>query len=142
MFIVFSPGCVDIWDPKVLKSAGIAPFVIDLLTDLDWSSIEAILPEINCRLLLADCGLKQPCHSNLPLRDYDRLSYQYSDSIVLVVGGETHGVSQSAYKLCASRLGTRIRIPMLPGVDSLNAAVSASVILYEIHRQISTVKSK
>jgi SpoU rRNA Methylase family len=140
-------GCVDVWDPKVLKSVGVAPFKIKLRTDVEWSNLEATLPLSNSCILLADCGLKEStCNDDrhlIPLHDYNSLYYQSYDNILLVIGGETHGISQSAYNLCASGKGHafRIRIPMLPDVDSLNSAMSATIILYEIHRQLSALVS-
>jgi len=118
-----------------LKSAGVSLFRIDHRTGMDWRSIDAALPVADCRVLLADSGLgvarsRAPC-------DYNNLSYKSRDRIALVIGGETHGVSRSAYEFCSSRKGHVVRIPMLNGVDSLNASVSASIILYEIRRQMA-----
>ena len=53
--------------------------------------------------------------------------------VVLVVGGEGGGVRPGVAKQC----DFRARIPMRPGVDSLNASVSAAILLYEIQRQRS-----
>ena len=59
--------------------------------------------------------------------------------MVLVVGGETEGLSKSACQLCASSWWQtqRIHIPMSFGINSLNSAVSASVILCEMWRQMT-----
>ncbi|CAG2100937.1 unnamed protein product [Medioppia subpectinata] len=45
---------------------------------------------------------------------------------VLVIGGETHGLSDQSYKLAYDYIGRRIRIPLSAGVDSLNSAVAAA----------------
>jgi TrmH family RNA methyltransferase len=49
----------------------------------------------------------------------------------LIVGGEAHGASPEAAGLAAAT----IAIPMHGGAESLNAAMAASVILFEAARQ-------
>jgi RNA methyltransferase, TrmH family len=51
----------------------------------------------------------------------------YSGRTALVVGSERYGISQAWYEAGFRRIG----IPMLGSADSLNVAVSASVLLYE-----------
>ena len=53
----------------------------------------------------------------------------------LVIGGETEGLSYQALEICDKTSGCKVHIPMAEAVDSLNAAVSASVILFEALRQ-------
>ncbi|MHA2620349.1 MAG: 23S rRNA (guanosine(2251)-2'-O)-methyltransferase RlmB [bacterium JZ-2024 1] len=58
--------------------------------------------------------------------DHD-ISDQYLRApIVIVVGGEGTGLSE----LVARTVDLRLRIPMVSGIDSLNASVAASVALY------------
>ena len=52
----------------------------------------------------------------------------------LIIGGEAHGASKEARELAAAT----IAIPMHGGAESLNAAVAASVILFEAARQRSS----
>lgn len=51
--------------------------------------------------------------------------------LVLIIGSEAHGVAPELLALC----GQRLSIPMLGQVSSLNAAVAAGILLYEIRRQ-------
>lgn len=53
----------------------------------------------------------------------------------VVIGGETHGLSQEALLLAQRTGGRRLLVPMLQGVDSLNSAMAASVLLFEGRRQ-------
>jgi beta-glucosidase-like glycosyl hydrolase len=53
----------------------------------------------------------------------------YSDDAALV-GNEGHGLSQEALAACTDTL----YIPMAAGVESLNAGIAASVILWELYR--------
>ena len=56
--------------------------------------------------------------------------------LVVVVGGEAHGLSAAAKKLALDRLGERAFVPTRNGVDSLNVASAASVILFDIARRM------
>ena len=49
----------------------------------------------------------------------------------LIIGGEAHGPSQEARELAT----VTITIPMPGGAESLNAAVAASIVLFEAARQ-------
>jgi 23S rRNA (guanosine2251-2'-O)-methyltransferase len=65
-------------------------------------------------------------HSDQPL-----WSAPLDGPLALVVGAEGAGVREGVLKHCDFRL----RIPMLGQVGSLNASVSAAVLLYEVARQ-------
>ena len=54
-----------------------------------------------------------------------------SGPVVILVGGEGPGLPAAI----AAAAGVRVTIPMQPPVESLNAAITAAVILYEAHRQ-------
>lgn len=54
------------------------------------------------------------------------------EEVVVVVGGEAEGLSACAKKLAHTHLGERVFVPLRNGVDSLNVASAASVILFHI----------
>lgn len=56
--------------------------------------------------------------------------------VAVVIGGETHGLSPDALHLAASTGGKRLVIPVVPGVDSLNSAIAAGIVLFEGKRQL------
>jgi 23S rRNA (guanosine2251-2'-O)-methyltransferase len=64
--------------------------------------------------------------------DYDRA--RYDGKLVLVVGSEGEGL----HRLVRERCDQLVRLPMLGQVSSLNAAVAASIVLYEAVRQRHT----
>jgi tRNA G18 (ribose-2'-O)-methylase SpoU len=51
--------------------------------------------------------------------------------IAVIVGNEQAGISKETLKTC----NARVRIPMVPGQDSLNVGVAAGLLLYEVFRQ-------
>jgi TrmH family RNA methyltransferase len=65
---------------------------------------------------------------------YDELDYTNPSAIL--IGNEGNGLSEEA----ANASDRRIKIPMEGQVESLNAAISSAVFLYEAHRQRSLVK--
>ena len=63
-------------------------------------------------------------------RDYTDISY--TGDIAFVIGNEGNGLTEQT----ANTADTRVRIPMGGKLESLNAAVAASVLLYEGRRQL------
>lgn len=64
----------------------------------------------------------------------DMRDITWTEPFVLLVGNEGRGLDPAI----AARAELRVRIPMFGKVQSMNAAVSAAVILYEAQRQRST----
>lgn len=60
---------------------------------------------------------------------YHRVAYRADD--VLMVGRESSGVPAAVHE----RAGLRVKIPMRPGLRSLNVAVAAAIVLAEALRQ-------
>ena len=116
--VLLTKGCADPWGPKVLRAGMGAHFRLPLETDLEWPAIAALLT--GCPLWAADA------HGELA---YDRVDW--TGPAALVVGGETEGISAEAG---ASARG-KIYIPMHGGAESLNAAMAATVVLFEAARQ-------
>lgn len=69
---------------------------------------------------------------SLPIAEFKRFSNE--QETVVVIGGETEGVSQQAKKFTHSHLGQRVFIPLRRGIDSLNVASATSIILYELQK--------
>ena len=55
----------------------------------------------------------------------------YTNGAAFIIGNEANGVSDEVFE----KASKRIRIPMEGKLESLNAAVSAAIIMYEIARQ-------
>lgn len=56
--------------------------------------------------------------------------FQTDETIGVVVGNEGNGVSEEIEKLCFKT----VRIPMAKGIESLNAGISGSIVMYEINK--------
>ncbi len=123
--VVFvTPGTVDLFSPKVVRSAMGAHFRL-VIKDADWSNIEAhckhtVKPALT--IYLADSG----GGDNMWQTDMRQ-------PLALVIGGEADGASPEG----RAAVDALVHIPMPGNFESLNAGVAASVLLFEILRQRS-----
>uniref|UniRef100_A0A8C3VR22 RNA 2-O ribose methyltransferase substrate binding domain-containing protein n=1 Tax=Catagonus wagneri TaxID=51154 RepID=A0A8C3VR22_9CETA len=171
--VLLTKGCVDAWEPKVLRAGMGAHFQVPVINNLDWETVPKYLPA-DTRVYVADnCGLYAQaqaqvsnkasdygwvCDRRPKLHKYEEegedlesraskgwlpeLEVQTYDSdwteapAAVVIGGETHGLSLESLQLAESTGGGRLLIPVVPGVDSLNSAMAASILLFEGKRQL------
>lgn len=120
--VLLGPGCVDPLSPKVVRAGAGAHFYLPIRAGLNWEQIKEWLhgaPSVR-QILLADAEGTRP---------YD--GFDLTLRTALVICNEAHGASPEAARL--SKL--HVSIPMWNKVESLNAAVAASVILFEAARQ-------
>lgn len=75
--------------------------------------------------------------SQFPIEPYYTLDFTKKE-IVLVIGGETEGVSLESCKLLHARNCTRVNIPLTNGIESLNVGVAAGIVTFEMKRQFVT----
>lgn len=72
--------------------------------------------------------------SQLPVEPYHKLQFTQKEA-VLVVGGETEGVSLESCKLLRARNCIRVHVPLTNDIDSLNVGVAVGIITFEMKRQ-------
>ena len=112
-------GTADVYSPKVVRAAMGAHFRLPIRQDLSWDEVdEALGPADN--IYVADAAGRMPYYA----ADWRQPS-------ALIVGNEANGISADA----RGRATKVISIPMAAEVESLNAAVAGSVILFEAARQ-------
>ncbi|MDQ7028198.1 MAG: RNA methyltransferase [Anaerolineae bacterium] len=115
--VILTQGCVDPYNPKVLRGGMGAHFRIPIL-EADWSAIRGYCDDLTVYFATGT--------GDLAYTDAN-----WSQAWALVVGNEAHGVSDNANSL----EGVTISIPMASNTESLNAAVATGVILFEAQRQ-------
>lgn len=111
-----SGGTAALWAPKVLRAAQGAHLVLDLR--------EGIAPE---QLALMDVHWIGTALDGEPLWQ----APLPTEPVGWLFGAEGQGLSAPARAMCRQRL----RIPMAPGVESLNVATAAAVCLFERARR-------
>jgi RNA methyltransferase, TrmH family len=120
--VALGPGCADPFNPKALRAGVGAHFRLPLRELASWAEARELLrgaPAVRQVLVAQSEG---------------RVAYMECDLTQrtgLIVGNEAHGVSPEAAKLATQH----ISIPMYNHMESLNAAVAASVLLFEAARQ-------
>jgi len=115
--LLLSPGCVDAYNPKVVRSSmGAHLYLAMLITQ--WPDIATRVEGLEVRL--ASAGAKLPYY----LADWRRPS-------ALIIGSEAVGPGMEARDLATEE----IMIPMSGQSESLNAAIATGVILFEAIRQ-------
>ncbi|MFN8413937.1 MAG: RNA methyltransferase [Anaerolineales bacterium] len=118
--VLIPPETTDAFAPKVLRSGMGAHFKLPIQS-LSWDEIQKRI--VGMQTYIADMdGL--PCWST-----------DLRNPVVLIVGNEAEGASESARKISTGKLS----IPMIGDVESLNAGVAGSVLMFEVVRQRSTL---
>jgi len=117
--IVSLPGTVSAWNPKAVRASAGSVFRMPVLI-ADPAEAIARLRKSGMEVLTTSAG------NGLPA-DRARLAHPTA----FLIGNEGNGVPEEIAALADGA----IRIPCLGPVESLNAAVAASVLLYEASRQ-------
>lgn len=112
-------GTVDVYSPKVVRSAMGAHFRLAIEQELSWEAVAERLTTVD-HVYAADAGATMPYYA----ADWRQPS-------ALILGNEAHGLSDDARAYATNMLG----IPMRGGAESLNLGVAGSVILFEALRQ-------
>lgn len=117
--VIITKGTVDIYNEKTLRATMGSIFKIPVLLDSDLSLVQK----------LRDSGFKLVASS----LDCDKNFYDIDlkEKVIISVGNEGNGISEEIYNLC----DLKIKIPMPGGAESLNVAVAASIMMYEVVRQ-------
>ena len=118
--IVMSRDCVDIYNPKTIRSTMGAIYRMPFLIAED-------LPEMIRQLKKKKIGV-YAAHLD-GKNTYDQENY--AGGCAFLIGNEGNGLRQEVAD-CAD---TWIRIPMAGQVESLNAAVASAVLMFEVSRQ-------
>ena len=116
--LVLVHSCADPWSPKTVRSTMGACFRLPV-----W---EADLHTLQARL--DEGGV--PLYATALREDTEDLRAQDLRRCAVVIGSEGRGVSEETLALC----GKTLKIPMRTRCESLNAAVAAAVVLWEMAR--------
>jgi TrmH family RNA methyltransferase len=115
--VFITPGTTDPLSPKVVRSGAGAQFRIPVIK-FSWHNGQLLPSGLTC--FAADASAKT-----------DYLDADFRGRNALLIGSEAHGLSRDAQSI----IDQRISIKMPGGTESLNAAVSTGIILFEMLRQ-------
>lgn len=117
--VIITKGTVDIYNEKTLRATMGSVFKIPIIYDSDLSLVQK-LRKVGFKLVTSSLD----CDKNF----YD---LDLKEKIIISVGNEGNGISAEVYDVC----DLKIKIPMPGGAESLNAAIAAAIMMYEVVRQ-------
>lgn len=117
--VICIAGTADVYSPKVVRAAMGAHFRLPIVQDVSWDDA----PEL---LIAADHVYAAAADATMPYYAAD-----WRQPSAVIIGNEANGVSEAGLRMATKQ----ISIPMAAAVESLNAAVAGSVMLFEALRQ-------
>lgn len=112
---IYLADCADAFSPKSVRASMSGIYKVNLHV----GSREELLKLIDCPIIIAD------------MKGENVFNFQSPQKFCLVVGNESHGVSELLRK-SATKM---VSIPMKNEMESLNASVSAGILLYYLTLQ-------
>lgn len=118
--VIASRGTVDLYNPKTIRATMGSVYRVPFFTMDEFGQTIRGIKEQGMKLYAAH--LQGSCLYDEP---------DYSGKCGFLIGNEGKGLTQKTAELA----DVYIRIPMEGRVESLNAAIAASVLMYEANRQ-------
>jgi RNA methyltransferase, TrmH family len=115
--VFLAPGCVDVYNPKVVRG-GMGAHLRLAIQESPWPEIAA-----------QTAGLKRYLAAAGGEQSYTAVDWQRPSA--LIIGSEASGAGREAHNFA----DITISIPMHAATESLNAAVASGIILFEAVRQ-------
>ncbi|MDO4166585.1 MAG: RNA methyltransferase [Eubacteriales bacterium] len=118
--VLLSKGSVDLFNPKVVRSTMGAIFRVPYCYVEDLAEVARQIRnmgyEVYGTAMEGSVAYDEP---------------DYTAGAAVVIGNEANGISETVFQSVTKR----IRIPMEGQLESLNAAISAAIVMYEMQRQ-------
>ena len=123
--VICTKGCVDVYNPKVLRSTTGSVFHIPIMQylrndDITVKELTAALKESGYTVYAAH-----------PRGECSCFEEPFEGKSVIVIGTEANGVTDEMLSCCDKLL----TIPMPGKAESLNASVAAALLIYDIRRK-------
>jgi len=152
--VILLPDCCDVWNPKAVRSAMGASFQIPIMEYPSWRDAKSKLRDSKgvqkvyaaTMIEASDNDDEDGTNKNNPKASVPYFEVDWTEGpSALVIGSEGNGLSPTVrLDLSMQKSGDddkdrknigATHIPMEAGIESLNAAVCGSVILFEYARQ-------
>lgn len=136
--VILLPGSCDPWSPKVVRSAMGSSFSpqLPIIQASSWQSALAALESWNVKDIYAATMIDGGTEGG---GSKPHFSIDWRSPSALVIGSEGTGLSPDIRQAINDdgNMVKAVHVPMCSGIESLNAAVCGSVILFEYSRQCS-----
>jgi TrmH family RNA methyltransferase len=116
--VLLPPETTDAFAPKVVRSGMGAHFHLPIHL-LSWDEINQVIKSAELNVFLADMDGQSCWETDL------------HQPLALIIGSEAEGASESAKQLASQK----ISVPMNEKIESLNAGVAGSILMFEVVRQ-------
>ena len=121
--VILGEGTVSAFNSKVIRASAGSIFRLPIVSAKSSADVDSVLGKMRAQGVRM---LATSSHKGEPLHEAD-----LSGPVAIFIGSEGAGLPRAL----ASKMGETIAIPHNPHVESLNAGVAASIILYEAARQ-------
>lgn len=119
--IILANHCCNIYNPKVIRASMSSIFRTKILVADNVTNIIDILRRSEFNILSTSLSDNSKLYTDI----------NYRNKTVLIFGNEANGVSEGLLNISDDL----VKIPMGGEIESLNVAISAAIICYEIVRQ-------
>ncbi|TYP49816.1 TrmH family RNA methyltransferase [Thermosediminibacter litoriperuensis] len=120
--ILAGKGCVDIYNPKVVRATMGSIFHLPVIEGVDLPAVLHELSQKGAKIVVTHLGAEK-----------SYFDVDLTGSVVLVFGSEAEGVSPEILEMPVEL----VKIPMPGRAESLNVAVASGIVLFEAVRQRS-----
>ncbi len=118
--VLLNKGCVDLFNPKVVRST------MGALFRMPFYQCNDLKKEMRC---LQAAGIRFYAAHLQGMEDYTEK--EYKNNLGILIGNEANGLSEEV----SGQADCLVKIPMEGELESLNAAVSAALLMYEVKRK-------
>lgn len=127
---IFLIGGCDPWNPKTVRASMGTAFLVPILYCANLDDCRSQLEQVGCQRLFA-CTMLEESVQNQSIYDVDWTA----ESSAVMIGSEGNGLSNEVrFALEEGQFGA-IHVPTEASVESLNAGVCGSLVLFEAYRQ-------
>ena len=120
--VLLSDGCASVWAPKTLRASMGAAVRVPVIEAGEMPGTIAALRAKNITCLAAALYQSQPLSA---------AKASYPGGVCVVIGSEGQGLTDATIAACS---GT-VRIPMTDRVESLNAGIAGSILLWHFREE-------
>ena len=119
--VLLSAQCADVFSPKVLRATMGSIFRMGIRVTDDLSGTLKQMVQEGASVVSSQLD-GEPFYQRSPL----------NERFVLVIGSEGNGVTEEVKAVATHK----VKLPMRGGAESLNAAVAAGIMMYELTRDL------
>lgn len=113
--------CADVFLPKVTRASMGAIFRVNLIKYSKLSDLLSVL-----------CKLNYKTYAAVPVENAKKITdVNFNENVAVFIGNEGNGLSDECIQKCEN-----LTIPMKGIAESLNASVAASIIMWEMMRDV------